>query len=374
MPSNKLKKYTELFDLQKIMRGKEKKEERPILINEGKDKVNLIIICDNCLSLTYDLYQNYLFYDIQLVNIPDSEKKKLLFEFYTYRDKFFWRPLYQSETSIETINPKFKEFYLRKDFVNGNDLNTSIKFSIYEQDKGFVGEALTSIKSLEESIHTYIYDNSKQKIGSIRVQPKEFRDLPQRELFESLKFFSTLAIDFTESNLEYTNCKSLHFIDPKDISILNPYQDAITNMDRLLIYFNSTNSIPFYSFGAIVPGGSHVDNCCDLYNFFADKDKFIGVSGLLQVYGEIVKSMKFSGPTCLSPLFEFILQSNFNHKNPYNYHIVWILIDGDIDDFEKVEQILIEKEAWRLGLSIIVCGVGNAKFELMNQFSKIIIM
>jgi len=369
IPSNKIKKYEEKFDLQKMMRLN-KKEERSIYINDAKDLIKIIILCETSLSSTHDIYENYRFYNIRFINVPNSDQRKLLFEFYSQRDNTYWRPLYHSETSINTVNPNFKEFSLRRDYVSNFNKETPIKFVIFEQDKGLVGEAKTSIKTLSSSVHTYIYDSSSKQIGSIQVEFEPFRDLAQKELFESLKFFSTVAMDFTESNVQPSNVKSLHYINHEEGAKLNPYQDAIMNMDRLLTYFNSTMLIPFYGFGAFVPGGSSVEFCCDLYNFYAEKQHIIGVSGVLKVYGEIVGLMKFSGPTNLSPLFSHIVQTYFPSPacNPYNYHILWILIDGDIDDQANAEESL--KEAYNHGLSVIICGVGNAKFELMNQFSK----
>jgi len=369
IPSNKLSKYEEKYDLQKMMRTN-RKEERYIYINDARDKIKIIILCDTSLSSTHDPYQNYRFYNIRFINVPNSDKTKLLFEFYSLRDNTYWRPLYHSETAINIVNPNFKEFSIRKDYVTNFNEETPIKFVIYDQDIGLVGEAKTSIKSLSSSVHTYIYDSSSQQIGSIQVEFEPFRDLPQKDLFESLKFFSTIAMDFTESNRELSNVKSLHYINNQEGAKLNAYQDAIMNMDRLLTYFNSTMLIPFYGFGAFVPGGSSVEFCCDLYNFYAEKQKLTGVSGVLKVYEEIIGLMKFSGPTNLSPLFSHIVQTYFPSPacNPYNYHILWIFIDGDIDDLGNAEESL--KEAYNYGLSVVICGVGNAKFELMNQFSK----
>lgn len=366
------KQYEEVIDLQNLMRSKTKTMEKELLYGNTNDKFKLVVIAEPSRTQIRDPLQIFKFFDIIIIGMPNSERRKIFIEFYNCKDKLFWRPMYQSETVINAISPKFNEFILTKDSICSNDFSKEIKFSIFDHEWGLIGEAKTSINKLMNYAITPILDSENNQTGQIQVKFNEFQDISSRDLLNSLKFYSVIAIDFTESNGLQTNEKSLHFCGTKkdELTLLNsnPYKSALLNLESLLLYFNSSTIIPFFSFGGVKPGNSSVDFCCDLYSLFPSKDNLVGVQGLLTVYNEVINVFKLSAPTFLSPLFEYILNTFFLtlNNNPYNYYIVWILIDGDIDDFDKAENILLN--AFNHGLSVIICGIGDAKFNLMNDF------
>jgi len=140
-------------------------------------------------------------------------------------------------------------------------------------------------------------------------------------------------------------------------------------MERLIIYFNSYQTIPLFSFGGVQPGGNSVGHCCDLNSFFPNKDAIEGLQGVLTVYNETIKIFKLSSPTFLSPLLNYAITSYFtSNTNPYSYYVMWILLDSDIDDIEKAEKEM--EVADQYGLSVIILGIGNAEFKLMDEFVK----
>lgn len=57
------------------------------------------------------------------------------------------------------------------------------------------------------------------------------------------------------------------------------------------------------------------------------------------------------------------MAENTKKVNIYQYHIVMILTDGTIHDFEKTKDVICR--AATLPVSIIIIGVGNADFSNM---------
>ena len=376
VPTSKTNKhYEQVIDIQNLMRSKTRILEQEILYGNTNDNFKLVIIADQYSARTRDPLQMFKFSDIVIIGLQNAERMKVFFEFYNCKDKVYWRPMYQSETVVNVISPKFNEFIVSKDDVCSNDFSKEIKFSVFDHDYLLLGEAKTSIEKLLNYSLTPILDCENNKLGQIQVKFNEFNDISYYELMNSLKFYSVIAIDFTESNGLQTDEKSLHFIKTKNeesiLKYLNPYQSALNDLERLLIYFNSSTVIPFFGFGGVCPGGNNkVNFCFDLYNFYPSIENIVGVQGVLTVYNKVINIFKFSAPTFLSPFFEHLLKTFFHilNYNPYNYYIVWILLDGDIDDFQQTEKVL--SEAFNYGITVIICGIGDAKFGLMNDFSK----
>jgi hypothetical protein len=372
-PSDNNKFYEEKFELQSIMRSKSQKTEREIIYGNTNEKFNLHLICENCLTDKINHLLTYKFYDIRVINLNATENSKVFFEVFNFRDKQFWRPMYQSETVINTVNPRFNEFSLFKELVCGNNFDSEIKIAFNVHDKGIIGEAKTSINGIYNSSFTDILDVNRNSLGKIGIQFMEYRDVPRNDLMSTLTFTSIIGMDFTESNGIQSDPKSLHYVVNADASNRNPYQMTLIDLERLLIYFNKGSKIPFFGFGGIIPGGTGPNHCFDIYNFLPD-DNAIDFQGIMTVYNEIVKLVKLSAPTYISPLLEYVI-SRFimaSNNNPYNYYLLWIFIDGDIDDIVKAEKVV--EDAGQYGLSILICGVGEAKFDLMNEFSNYLLI
>ena len=71
------------------------------------------------------------------------------------------------------------------------------------------------------------------------------------------------------------------------------------------------------------------------------------------------------GPTYFGPVLE--AQIAFVKKNllVHMYHVLCIFTDGEIHDFAKVKDLIVD--AGSLPLSIIIVGVGNANFKDMEK-------
>jgi len=318
--------------------------------------------------LSADPQMYFNFQNIILIGLDNANEKDLYFEVYHFKDKRFYRALYQSETVKHQYNPKFVDFALNKNVSCNADMSNEIKISIFDQTTGFLGEAKILLKSAYSSQFFPIYKEH-LKICQIQFNFSEFREISTNDLVNSLKFFSLVGIDFTASNKLITDENSNHYIKTSSL-YFNKYQLAINSVQNLLSYYNSFQLIPFYSFGGIAPGNNLANHCCDLNRLYTKNIPIEGVNGLLEVYKDVISTFKLSGPTYFKPLLEYIFTTFINSVtlNPYNYHLIWIFVDGDIDDENETEEIL--KEANKLGISIIICGIGLDPFDSMKNFIK----
>lgn len=123
-----------------------------------------------------------------------------------------------------------------------------------------------------------------------------------------LAISTSIAIDFTGSNLEYTNPKSLHYLHPD--GTLNVYQEVITKIAEIFDVYDKTKKTPVYGFGAKseelklkrVSHNFYVSG--DIKTAFAE-----GEQGILKMYKNVLPKLEFLGPTYLCPLIKSVTGS-----------------------------------------------------------------
>ena len=169
-----------------------------------------------------------------------------------------------------------------------------------------------------------------------------------------------LAVDFTQSN-EWSGKKSfggkcLHNIDSK---FMNPYQQVISIVGRTLEAFDDDRLIPAYGFGDGKTGG----HSC--FNFLGGSDtaKCQGFEQVLVTYNQIVPSLTLAGPTNFAPVIYKAIEIV---KLERSYHILVIIADGQVTEQEKTAEALVE--ASKYPISIVVIGVGDGPWNLMEKF------
>ncbi|PIN17808.1 putative E3 ubiquitin ligase [Handroanthus impetiginosus] len=179
-----------------------------------------------------------------------------------------------------------------------------------------------------------------------------------------------IGIDFTKSN-EWTgkksyNGKSLHHIG----SGLNPYEQAITIIGKTLAAFDDDNLIPCYGFG---DASTHDQ---DVFSFYPDERFCNGFEEVLSRYRELVPHLKLAGPTSFAPIIEMAM--TVVEQSGGQYHVLLIIADGQVTrsvdteygqlspQEQKTVQAIVE--ASNLPLSIILVGVGDGPWDMMQEF------
>ena len=171
-----------------------------------------------------------------------------------------------------------------------------------------------------------------------------------------------LGIDYTKSNT-WTGTKtfggnSLHSISScKPQGPANPYQQVITVIGRTLEVFDDDRLIPAYGFGDSYTS----DKKC--FPFYPDCRPAVGFQQVLERYDEITPGIVLAGPTNFAPVIRKAIDIVRAERS---YHILVIIADGQVTNRRETEDAIVE--ASNFALSIIVIGVGDGPWDVMEEF------
>lgn len=170
-----------------------------------------------------------------------------------------------------------------------------------------------------------------------------------------------VGVDFTRSNLE-TGKRSfggrcMH--DVSDPSTPNPYCQALSVIAKALWDFDNDHIIPAYGFGDAHTG------CHALFSFQTGDKPCKGLVRCLERYQEIAKVVTLWGPTSFAPL---IRQAIKLVRETNEYHILLIVADGQVSvkQVQETQEAIIEASSYPL--SIVMVGVGDGPWQLMENF------
>uniref|UniRef100_A0A453K4K4 RING-type domain-containing protein n=1 Tax=Aegilops tauschii subsp. strangulata TaxID=200361 RepID=A0A453K4K4_AEGTS len=179
-----------------------------------------------------------------------------------------------------------------------------------------------------------------------------------------------IGIDFTKSN-EWTGKRSFNGVSLHHIGDApNPYEQAISIIGQTLSAFDEDNLIPCYGFG---DASTHDQ---DVFAFNPDERPCYGFQEALARYREIVPHLRLSGPTSFSPIIE--MATTIVEQSGGQYHVLVIIADGQVTrsvntEFGQLstqEQMTVDAivQASEFPLSIILVGVGDGPWDMMNEF------
>ncbi|XP_078435224.1 copine (Calcium-dependent phospholipid-binding protein) family [Wolffia australiana] len=183
-----------------------------------------------------------------------------------------------------------------------------------------------------------------------------------------------LGIDFTKSNewmgKHSFNRRSLHAVG----RVPNPYEQAISIIGRTLSAFDEDNLIPCFGFGDATTHDKSV------FSFYPDHHACQGFEEVLSRYREILPFIKLSGPTSFAPLIHASI--SIVERSNWQYHVLVIIADGQVTrsqdtppgTFSPQEKATIDAimTASSYPLSIIMIGVGDGPWDMMEKFDDLI--
>lgn len=165
------------------------------------------------------------------------------------------------------------------------------------------------------------------------------------------------GIDYTMSNRvqgEKTfHGKSLHEISEETV---NPYQQVIQILGETLEAFDDDGFIPTFGFGDIRTKDQGIF-------VMPQKGDKKGFKAVLDTYNRITPTVKLHRPTNFAPLIKKAIEVVLERKT---YHILVIVADGQVTSELETTQAIVE--ASRYPLSIIVIGVGDGPWGMMQEF------
>jgi E3 ubiquitin-protein ligase RGLG len=207
----------------------------------------------------------------------------------------------------------------------------------------------------------------------VDVKPKGFQMIPDRyttysQVSDALRKAGlessqlVVGVDFTKSN-KWTGAKTfggrcLHELNP---TRQNPYQKVLSVIAKSLADFDDDGLIPAYGFGDCRTKSKRV------FSFHEDDTPCDGLGNVLQRYERVVKTLNLSGPTNFGPI---IRQATELVRRSGEYHILLLIADGQVDEVNDTVNAIVE--ASHHALSIIMIGVGDGPWGLMEEFDDLL--
>ena len=302
-----------------------------------------------------------------LSNLPYSDYFVVIYNLHHPRRKEkVWK-------SVETPG---KEIIFTAQMITLQDLclgsyNRKITIEFYGIYCGFVGSVIKTLGQLKEAM------DKREKINILNEDGEEkgyfyvsfsienrrrFIDLIENGLQIKLSF----AIDYTNSNLVYTNPNSLHYIGNPEK--LNPYENCLRCFGELISSYDFNHKIALHGFGAVIPSTGDTSHC---FPVSLTKDPIAnGIEEAIKQYRESLPKITLDGPTYLFPVFKENLDMLKDDEDcPTSiYHIMVIITDGNNHDIDEMIRQLIKSE--RYPISVCIVGVGDENFSRMLQMDS----
>jgi hypothetical protein len=148
-----------------------------------------------------------------------------------------------------------------------------------------------------------------------------------------------VAIDFTGSNGNPRDPKSLHYMAP-DGDSMNQYERCISAVGEILCPYDTDQLFPVLGFGARVRGA--LSHCFPL-TFNPDAPNVHGLAGIQEVYRHALAQIELSGPTLFSPVIRFATRTAVeSFQESRTYTILLILTDGIINDMQDTADAIVD--------------------------------
>ena len=282
--------------------------------------------------------------------------------------------VYTSEVFKNTLNPLFKSFEIGMFLLSSGDTNTPLRFDIFDwnlnSDPDPIGSFTTSLAEIGRGKEFQIIHQEKQRKKGAKYKNSgvfqflEVKTVPIHTFVEYLKgglqIQLMVAIDYTGSNGNPADPRSLHYIGARD----NEYIEAIKSVGNILVPYDSDQKIPVFGFGAKLP--PNYDKAHHFFNLNGQVNPEVdGVEGILSAYKQALSVCRLSGPTKFGNILSYAKETAKHSQEEHSYIILLIITDGVIDDMTLSSDLIVE--ASTLPLSIVIVGVGGADFTNMHK-------
>ena len=279
------------------------------------------------------------------------------------------RELYKSEVVENSLDPQWRESptFDSADLCSGNFDTPILIFECFDED--VTGHdpmgtfTCTTRQLLTQGAEFQLLGpkGPSDLFGFIVVETAVYEPSPSfaKLLSSGLQLNIAFSIDFTGSNLDPHNPKSLHFVHPTQP---NQYIRTMLSISDVVSEYDTDKNFPAFGFGAMLPGTNDASHFFHL-NLGAPNPYLQGVQSIINCYADTVKKVRLYGPTNFAPTIVNVVAGA--RKAVHLYTILLIMTDGEITDMANtIDAIVAADDA---PISILIVGVGNADFGAMQQ-------
>jgi len=292
--------------------------------------------------------------------------------------------VHRTEVVMNNLNPQWKQFSLPVRTLCNGDYQRDLMFSVFDWDSDgdhdFIGSFHTNLETLKSgpgptNCYDCINEKKRKKKGSkytnsgqVFLQTISIVTVPSflDYIQGGTQVNFTVAVDFTGSNGNPQDSRSLHYNDPSGRP--NQYVTAIRAVGDIIQDYDHDKQFPALGFGAKVPPHWSVSH--EFFLNLSPTSPFCdGLEGILAAYQTALNSVQLFGPTNFSPVINHVAKFAAAYQSdPSQYFVLLIITDGIITDLEATMVAIIK--ASRLPVSIIIIGVGDADFTEMNALDS----
>ena len=342
---------------------------------KGKGKSSITIVCDEASSAKGTAVLTL--YGQRLGNARGccSARSDTFYTLERATSAGGWVTIARSSPAENNLSPQWPTLRIPIRQLCNGDLSKAVRVQVLDwqrDDKhipiGYVDVNARTLLSPGWSGKLSHPEGLRRDVGSVGVSTAVMFYEPSfaEYLAGGLRMSLSIAVDFTASNGNPKDPRSLHFASP-DPTRPNPYEVAIHTIgDVMTSYDSSGGSFACYGYGGQLPTGT-VSHCFAL-NGQPQSPECVGVEGVLTAYRKALANIALSGPTCFEPVVRAaVAQAETYTKLPpteFRYHVLLIITDGAIMDIQPTVDMLVRGS--RAPLSVIIMGVGDADFEAME--------
>nr|XP_029477037.1 copine-9-like isoform X2 [Oncorhynchus nerka] len=285
---------------------------------------------------------------------------------------------HKTEVVKNTLNPVWQPFTIAVRALCNGDYDRTVKVDVYDWDRDgshdFIGEFTTSYRDFsrgQNQFNVYEVLNAKKKgkkkkyINSGTVTLLSFKVESEYTFVDFIRGGTqlnfTVAIDFTASNGNPSQPTSLHYMNPYQ---MNAYAMALKAVGEIIQDYDSDKLFPAYGFGAKLPPDGKISHAFPLSGD-NENPNCVGIEGVLEAYFLGLRTVQLYGPTNFSPVINQVARSAQDVTDGSQYFVLLMITDGVISDMVQTKEAVVNAAA--LPMSIIIVGVGPAKFDAMEE-------
>lgn len=287
--------------------------------------------------------------------------------------------VHRTEVIKNNLNPTWHPFSLTTQALCNNDKSRPIQIDCYDWDSDgshdLIGSCTMTLAEMMEAgsgseVEKPCVNPKKKKAnsGHIIVQTCKVAVIPSflNYVMGGMQINFTVGIDFTGSNGDPADPRSLHHISP---DAPNQYMQAIQAVGTVCQDYDTDKFFPALGFGAKIPPNMELSHEFAV-NFNFQNPFCAGVAGILEAYQNCIRQVQLWGPTNIAPIINHVTrfartaQAEESTKGAAAYFILLLLTDGVVTDMAETVEAIVE--ASRLPMSLIIVGIGNADFKNMD--------